>query len=164
MVDMAEKFRASVAGGKWDETQKALNESLGTGKRSFVFRACTAAQNLTPAILSKLDAMPEIPPSWILDNRFFVPTGVDAKTKRLFEKGCLAALDHAAEDLLSKRAINADSFAMVYCGTRKYAENWMVKQQRIYGANLCKLALWTRLVEYLMSSKACHPNLWRWPL
>ena len=158
MVDMAERFRASVVGGKWDETQKALNRSLGSGKRSFVFRACAAAQNLTPAIIAKLEALPEVPPSWILDNRWFIPTGIDGKAKRLFEKGCLAALDHASEDLLAKKAINADSFGTIYCGARKYAETWIDKKQKIYGANLCKLPLWTRLADYLMSSKARDPE------
>ena len=50
MVDVAMEFKKGCRGQSWGETQRALEESLGQSKRTFVWRCCTAAQVLTPKV------------------------------------------------------------------------------------------------------------------
>jgi hypothetical protein len=51
MVDMAEQYRKTTQAGTWAETQKALELTLGSTKRTFVYRSVVAAQTLSPLAL-----------------------------------------------------------------------------------------------------------------
>ncbi len=150
MVELAREYQSSVPGGKWDATQKALEGALG--KRMFAWRCVTAAMTLTDAVLLKMEEV-GVANSWILDNKYFVGQGADAKTKRLSDEGRLAVLEQVSEDLLAKKGISSETFQAEYCAVTKHAEDWIQRQQKIFGA-LCDRPFFKRCKQFLFSNRA----------
>jgi hypothetical protein len=89
-----------------------------------------------------------------LDNKYFSGVGVDGKNKRLTEKGCLAVLDNISEEISGNKAINLGVVNDEHCSPMKYAEQWMVRMENLFGTELCKLPVWQRCVLFLRSNRA----------
>jgi hypothetical protein len=150
MAELANEFRKSLLGGRWEDVMKALIAT--TGKRMFAHRCVLVAQTVPSNVLIKIDEY-QISSSWIYDNKYFVGQGAEATAKRITDQGRLACIENVHEDVLANRGVSANTFQQEYCATMKAAENWIAKQKKTYG-RLCDQPFFERCVKFMQSNRA----------
>ena len=151
-VSVAHRYKQKVPGGGWKATQAMLEKVYGnTGRgRTLVWRMCTTARNVPAPVLDRLAAS-WIPNSYIIDNKFFIPSSDTGMT--LSQEYMIAAIDLADSDMRERKEMSANFFMSSYCMPMRAVMTWVAGRRKFYG-NLADLPAFQRVESFLKSSRA----------
>ena len=152
-VKVVENTRARVPGGDWQLVVKALMATYGPSKKGTIYRWINTAKFLAAELLAHIKGRTDFHQGFVMDNKYLVGHGDDAKFKLTPEYG-KHALNLLFDKVDASRTITVEQFITEFCHPVKQVELWEKAQRTKFGSAACdKLPAFARVMTMLVTER-----------
>ena len=152
-VKVVESARARAPGGDWQVVARSLLAMLGASKRGTVYRWINTAKFLPAGLLAHIKGRSDFQQGFVMDNKYLVGHGDEAKFKLSLEYG-KHALNLLFDKLDGGTTVIVEQFISELCNPMKQVELWGKAQRSHFGSAACdKLPAFARVMAMLVTER-----------